>query len=696
MKKKILKIATVLALVFIAIGCFYSKSINIYTGKFHEMNDALAAIKLSSVNLTDGLLRVRSGYVWSFDDLLDAEKQLEQAKDKLYLGSGMSEGLETESTKWLLEALYNDFLVIEQLVYSQLSVADQFKSSFSSFRNADYLFYQLINDARDANLNDPLLLGKLDQLELEARRLSDRNTKSLDKLINEISKASSSVPLQESLLFASLHLNNKAKYRGEVDELVDSVIAYQKRLASSLDQAKKDLLVLYNERQKIAGVFSNLFLILVASVIIFSVWQAFIIVRYSLQVTQKKVDLEKEIEARTQELHTREAFFRAITETASDPIILADGNGNISFTNDATLRVFGYEDQSLIGKPICTLVSSFSEGGSGESNEAAEWLGKTSTGDTLSLAASINQVELVEGHVHFAFIMHDITSIKTLEKELADSQKLESVGQLAAGIAHEINTPSQFISDNLTFLEESVADLMSLILDLSDVASETDSESSKEKAESLLKENDFDFLKEEVPAALSQSQDGIRRVASIVKAMKDYSHPGESFDMSDINMALQSTITLSKGEWKYICNLETDFDSQLPLVECVVSDINQVVLNMIVNAAHAIGDCEKFDANETGEIKVTTRIVGGGIEIVVSDNGTGVPEHIQRKIFDPFFTTKAVGKGTGQGLSIAHKIVVQKHHGLLSLDSVEGEGATFTIWLPVNQPGEENSEELVA
>ena len=279
-------------------------------------------------------------------------------------------------------------------------------------------------------------------------------------------------------------------------------------------------------------------------------------------------------------------------------------------------------------------------------------------------------------------VVKDITEIKLLENDLAHSQKLEAVGQLAAGIAHEINTPAQFVSDNLAFMKDGVQELFDALEEINHLINNTDSENLQTRIKALIDESDIDYLKEEIPTAMEQSFDGINRVAKIVRAMKDYSHPGDSMELADINSAIESTVTISKSEWKYSAEVELELEPELPLVECVLSDINQVVLNMIVNAAHAIGEKTEGKESSPGVIKITTKSLDDHVEISIADNGNGIPAEIQDKVFDPFFTTKAVGKGTGQGLHIAHKIVVNKHGGDLSVDSTVGEGTTFTITLP--------------
>jgi PAS domain S-box-containing protein len=262
-----------------------------------------------------------------------------------------------------------------------------------------------------------------------------------------------------------------------------------------------------------------------------------------------------------------------------------------------------------------------------------------------------------------------------LEDNLRQAQKLEAIGQLAAGIAHEINTPTQYVGDNLRFLKESFGEFDSLLAQLAALGGEP--------AAKLMAEIDFDYLKEEIPRALAQSLEGVDRVAKIVRAMKEFSHPAREKTATDLNRAIQSTVTVASNEWKYVAEIEMDLDPNLPSVHCSPAEFNQVVLNMIVNAAHAITDVVGDGGSGKGKITVRTRVDGEFVIVVIADSGSGMPAHIQQRIFDPFFTTKEVGKGTGQGLAIAHNVIVDKHGGTIKVASAPGAGTTFTIRLPI-------------
>jgi two-component system, NtrC family, sensor kinase len=285
-------------------------------------------------------------------------------------------------------------------------------------------------------------------------------------------------------------------------------------------------------------------------------------------------------------------------------------------------------------------------------------------------------------------IVRDVTEQRQLEAQLMQAHKLESIGQLAAGIAHEINTPMQFIGDNLTFLKEVCVSLLSLIEaqqnTLAAVADRPISEDEVSEIARVREDVDFDYLAEKGPRAVEAALDGVKRVAHIVSAMKEFSHPGKvEKSMADLNRELETTITISMNVWKYVADIERDFDPRLPPVPCHPGEINQVVLNLIVNAAHAIGDVTDNGARGKGVIKVSTGRKDAFVEIRVSDTGTGIPEKVRQRIFDPFFTTKEVGRGTGQGLAIARTTVVDKHRGAIDVETEVGKGTTFIVRLPL-------------
>ena len=287
-----------------------------------------------------------------------------------------------------------------------------------------------------------------------------------------------------------------------------------------------------------------------------------------------------------------------------------------------------------------------------------------------------------------AELQEALNELSSTQAELLNAQKLEALGGLAAGIAHEINTPIQYVSDNTRFVEESLRDLLALadasshladaVRDVSEVAGLVDSYND------IAGKADIEFLSEEVPGALEESLEGIEQVSSIVKALKSFAHPGsDSKTEDDLNEIITTTVAVTRNEWKYVAEMDLDgLDPELPRVPVMAGPLKQVLLNMIVNAAQAIEELGE-DSEVKGTILIATSQNDDSVVIAISDNGAGIPESIRDRILEPFFTTKDVGKGSGQGLAIAQSIIVDKHGGSLRFESSPGQGTTFFIELPL-------------
>jgi PAS domain S-box-containing protein len=291
-----------------------------------------------------------------------------------------------------------------------------------------------------------------------------------------------------------------------------------------------------------------------------------------------------------------------------------------------------------------------------------------------------------KGRAAVLVVAQDVSERKRLEVELHQAQRLESVGHLAAGIAHEINTPIQYVCDNLRFLREAYQARQPLLRDYERLrlAAEAGSVpgSLLTSLRLTLESSDAAYYAAEIPKAIEQSLDGGERVAAIVLAMKEFAHPGQKEKAAaDLNRALTTALVVARNEYKYVADAETDF-GELPAVICNIAELNQVFLNLLINAAHAIGEVTGATAAK-GKIVIKTRLAGNRATIYVSDTGCGIPDAIKARIFDPFFTTKAVGRGTGQGLAIARSIVVERHGGSIAFEPNEPQGTTFVVSIPV-------------
>jgi PAS domain S-box-containing protein len=378
-------------------------------------------------------------------------------------------------------------------------------------------------------------------------------------------------------------------------------------------------------------------------------------------------------------------------------VVITDLAGNITYVNPTFTRCTGYSFQEALGQNPRILKSGYSSADvyerlwrtiTGGEVWHGEFHNKKKSGELYWEAATITPIVDDKGVIsHFLAIKEDVTEHRLIEAELRQAQKLEAIGHLAAGIAHEINTPTQFVSDNLTFLAESwkpVDQLLKLYQRIIHETARAGLGPGVGAEIELAEQNaDLDFLLTEIPRAIEQSIDGSRRVAKIVRAMKEFSHPDSATKTpADINKAIETTITVARNEWKYVADIETGFDRSLPLVLCYPGDINQVILNLIVNAAHAIKD--KNQEGQKGRITVSTKATGDCVQIAIADSGTGIPETIRSRVFDPFFTTKEVGKGTGQGLALAHNVIVRKHGGKIWFETEADRGTTFFIQLPIS------------
>jgi signal transduction histidine kinase len=294
-----------------------------------------------------------------------------------------------------------------------------------------------------------------------------------------------------------------------------------------------------------------------------------------------------------------------------------------------------------------------------------------------------------QGIAGLTIIGADITDRIKFEAQLHQSQKMEAIGQLAAGIAHEINTPTQFVGDNTRFLQDAFSDLIAACNlykePIHAAKSGTLNAERIQEIEAQLEELDIAYLEEEVPLAIEQTLKGVDRITRIVQAMKIFAHPGGAEkEPVDINKEIEKTITITRNEWKYVADLKTDFDAALPMVPCHRAEFNQVILNLIVNAAHAIADSNAGNSSAKGTITISSHFAANQAEIRISDTGAGIPEHIRHRIFDLFFTTKEPGRGTGQGLAIAHSVIVDKHDGTIDIETKENQGTTFVIRLPID------------
>jgi PAS domain S-box-containing protein len=373
-----------------------------------------------------------------------------------------------------------------------------------------------------------------------------------------------------------------------------------------------------------------------------------------------------------------------IVDTVLNSVITLDQSYLVTGWNRQAALTLGYSAEETLGKSFWSLVFDL------DLDDVAEIdgiCGKLHESVAINKARERVPVEYsmtsltVDDQSCFVVVLSDISS----RRAQIHHQKLESIGLLATGIAHEINTPLQFISDNTSYLEQATQKLLSQINALNEQL-ESHRLQSIDQLRSWwtheMAKNKFHKLENNIPEAICDSQEGIQRVIQIIRAMKDFSHPGtDARSELDVNRAIVSTVTLCRNRTKYVADVQLDLQPDLPFIECHPTEISQVILNLIVNATDAVA--ERLGPRSRGRIDIKSRSRDGGVEISISDNGIGMSPSTVERIFDPFFTTKAVGAGTGQGLTFCNNIVVNSHGGKIEATSIPNEGSAFEIWLPL-------------
>jgi PAS domain S-box-containing protein len=400
---------------------------------------------------------------------------------------------------------------------------------------------------------------------------------------------------------------------------------------------------------------------------------------------QARAETNRAVEAESR-VRESEARNQLVLESALDAVVTLNSAGEVTWWNGQAERMFGWTPGDARGKPIADLIVEMIDVAGDQALERrVETSARRCGGQEFPIELSITVAQPGSECAYSVFI-RDITERKKLEVELRQAQKLESVGRLAAGVAHEINTPVQFVSDNMHFLRGGIDDLSQVLGKYralrQAVADDGPSLEAASEAERSEHDADLDYLLENMPTAVERALEGLERVATIVRSMKEFAHPDlKEMSPVDLNQAIQSTLVIARNEYKYVADVETHF-AELPRVTCHAGDVNQAILNIIVNAAHAIGDVVAGTTNR-GRITVVTSRDNDWAEVRISDTGGGIPEEVRDRIFDPFFTTKEVGKGTGQGLAISRSVILEKHGGTLTFETQMGMGTTFIIRLPI-------------
>ena len=390
-------------------------------------------------------------------------------------------------------------------------------------------------------------------------------------------------------------------------------------------------------------------------------------------------------------------FRSVVMDDMAEGLYTVDGAGLLTTLNRAGAEMLGWDEQDLLGTSIHAAVHAPPPAGTpaaehdcplhenhpaGRSGQTIDDTFVRKDGSTFQVACSVAPLAGGTATAGVVVTFRDMTEVRRAELEARHDQKLESLGRLSAGLAHEINTPIQFVGDNTRFLAGAYEDMLELLLVYRECMTPTLGELAwterTQRAQAAEAKADVEYLAAEIPAAVSQSLEGVERVASLVRAMKSFSYKDSTEQTyADLNEAIRTTLTVARNEVKYVADVALDL-GELPDVLCHRGDLNQVFLNLLVNAADALEG-----KGERGEIRISSAAVGPTAVIRFADNGSGIPEHIRQSIFDPFFTTKGVGKGTGQGLALA-RAVLDKHGGSIEVQSVVGEGTEFILRLPID------------
>ncbi len=390
------------------------------------------------------------------------------------------------------------------------------------------------------------------------------------------------------------------------------------------------------------------------------------------------------------ELRSSKQFLESVLASMRSAIIITDDAGIVTSVGGATCRLTGHDEDALVGQPVRNLLRTDSAEVSdcvlGLGDEPLEAELATADDGAIPVLATASPLEVEAGdHAGFVCIATDISERKQLEAELRNAQRLESIGQLAAGVAHEINTPIQYIGDSVRFVGDVIDDLLALHDDygpLREIGVGADEQ--RRAVEAITdheEEIDLEFIQEESTKAVARTLEGIERVSTIVRALKQFAHPGgDKLAPADINQVLETTLVVARNEFKYVAETELNL-GEIPEILCDRGDLGQVFLNLVVNAGHAMAD-NRNEGDPLGKITITTSPLDDGVLVEIADTGGGIPAEIRDRVFEPFFTTKEPGRGTGQGLFLAHNTITKKHKGRLSFEVVDGVGTTFAVWLP--------------
>jgi PAS domain S-box-containing protein len=701
--------STVLSIVLALALCvvLYQRTRSIDLRAHVELKDRLQHLRQLDSDLGKGVLASRYGLVNQYDALTRCDADLDASRLELrsLLGDTVALDARTDSAVARLEQA-------EQALRGDVEL---FKTQNSVLKNS-LLYLPSAGESLVANLSQEQA-PEAQHLQTVIRSLvrstliynivpsgTLRDSLSLEQ--TQLAASADAVPraLRPELAQFLKHATTVSRQQDVVDPLVVRISS------STLSRAASELETLSDEHLEQEEARVNRVRVALNALVVFLI-VALCVIGYKLK--RLYANLEQQVLERTQALagetlalqlaernaRLNEARTRAIIEGAREGIVRLASDGQVRSWNPAAAQMFEASWSETQGLPFVELAvvpearqaffawlsRADADGRIDEADYWHELLLISKTKRVFSAECSLaRRNSAVDDEI--TLFVRDLSQAKQLEAELRQAQKLESVGRLASGIAHEINTPIQFVSDSCFFLREAFTAMAGLVQGyatlLRDAATGDARQALLADAAALEEEADLSYLLSSAPKSIETMVDGLSRVAELVAGMKSFAHPDQKEHvLVDLTHALKSTLTIARNEYKYVADLETDL-TPLPDVVCHAGEVNQVILNILVNAAHAIAERVK-GTEQRGLIAMRTRVDGESVVISIADTGAGIPPEIQDRIFDPFFTTKDVGKGTGQGLAIARSVIVDKHGGDLTFQTEVGKGTTFHVRLPI-------------
>ncbi len=697
MRRKALH-ASILAAIVSAIMILLVVTARNGTEAFAETEQTVREINVVNARLDSEIMLLRLGIISNYDKLMTAE--LEMCR--------------------LCDVQHRDSNEFDNLIFNlrqKLSQIEEFKSVHAIVTNSFASFLKVVKQSLECHRSDPLPYRSLVDLETKCMRFylssSGDDLNQLEASINVCSKLINEGEIiwegrkktRQSIRLAKKLIEN----RNALSEIVNYIVNVP--VETMTDVIMREALVVHELQLEVVRKYRIALAGLVVILFGFCVWQFYIAIQQAKQIRSANTSLELRVRERTQDLvkESRKAasFASIVQDSPYEIFILNQINFRMEEVNRGACTGTGWERDELLKKSFHDLTPDYDLMGlhqlfnplsKGEvTTHEIELKLLQSNGETYDVLVNLYQSNYNSTPVFIAFVV-DQTERKLLEQQLSQAQKLESIGQLAAGVAHEINTPMQFIGSNIEFLNSASPRIFNILERLQEMLFSSDLSleitDRKDEVDELLKSSRYEHLKAQTPGAIADCMDGVERVVEIVRAMKDFSHPGsKEKSLANINELVRSASVVSKNRWKYVAKLDLELSPEIPDIECYPSELNQVLLNLIVNAADAINEHDKGSNDQLGSIKLLTDLKDEWIVIECEDTGGGITDEIRQKVFDPFFTTKDVGKGTGQGLAISHDIVVNKHGGVLELDTEVGIGSTFRFMLPIDDTNALPSDE---